>query len=94
MSSGSNGTVQPFGSSFALLDLGLPTSGSFDVNTKFQYNNWYNAIFIQDGPIWTSAGVSAIPLGFCGEASMTSRTRGDKLARSRSGSRPSRSSSK
>jgi len=48
VTSGSNGTVQPFGSSFALLDLGLPTSGSFDVNTKFQYNNWYNAIFIQD----------------------------------------------
>ena len=48
VTSGLNGTVQPFGSTFALLALGLPSSGSFDVNTKFLYNNWYNAVFIQD----------------------------------------------
>ncbi|GGH09120.1 TonB-dependent receptor [Silvibacterium dinghuense] len=48
LTSGSTGTVQPFGSTFAMLYLGLPSSGSYDVNTKFQYNNWYNALFIQD----------------------------------------------
>ena len=48
VTSGSSGTVQPFGSTFALLALGLPSSGSFDVNTKFLYNNWYNGVFIQD----------------------------------------------
>ena len=59
VTSGSAGTVAPFGSSFALLDLGLPTSGSFDVNTKFQYNNWYNAIFIQDDwKIWPNLTAS------------------------------------
>jgi hypothetical protein len=48
VTSGSAGTIQPFGSTFALLALGLPSSGSFDVNTKFLFNNWYNAVFIQD----------------------------------------------
>src|SRR6185312_10157860 len=35
VSKGTTGTLQPFGNAFALLDLGLPSSGSFDVNTKF-----------------------------------------------------------
>jgi hypothetical protein len=48
VTSGSSGTVQPFGSTFAMLALGLPSSGSYDVNTKFQYNNWYSGAFIQD----------------------------------------------
>lgn len=42
------GTIQPFGSTFALLALGLPSSATFDVNTKFLFNNWYSAGFIQD----------------------------------------------
>jgi hypothetical protein len=48
VTSGSTGTVQPFGSDFALLWLGLPTGGSFDLNTKFQFNNWYSGVFVQD----------------------------------------------
>ena len=45
---GTKGTAQPFGNTLALLALGLPTSGSYDVNTKFQYNNWYSGAFVQD----------------------------------------------
>ena len=48
VTSGSAGVIQPFGSTFALFALGLPTSGSYDVNRKFQYNNWYIGGFIQD----------------------------------------------
>ena len=48
VTSGTKGTKQPFGNALALLALGLPTSGSYDVNTKFQYNNWYAGMFIQD----------------------------------------------
>ena len=39
---------QPFGSSFALLDLGLPSSGTYQITQKFQYDNWYEAYFLQD----------------------------------------------
>ncbi len=39
---------QPMGSSFALLDLGLPSSGSYQITQKFQYDNWYEAYFVQD----------------------------------------------
>jgi hypothetical protein len=48
VTSGTKGTLQPFGNAFAMFELGLPTGGSFDVNTKFQYNNWYTGAFIQD----------------------------------------------
>jgi hypothetical protein len=48
VTSGNAGSPQPFASTFALFDLGLPTSGSFDVNTRFQYDNWYFAFFGQD----------------------------------------------
>lgn len=37
-----------FGSAFALFDLGLPSSGSYQITQKFQYNNWYEAYFLQD----------------------------------------------
>lgn len=37
-----------FGSAFALLDLGLPSSGTYQITQKFQYNNWYEAYFLQD----------------------------------------------
>jgi hypothetical protein len=37
-----------FGSAFALFLLGLPTTGSYTVAQPFQYNNFYNAFFIQD----------------------------------------------
>jgi hypothetical protein len=42
------GANQLFGGSFALFDLGLPTSGSYNVATKFQYDSWYVAGFAQD----------------------------------------------
>jgi hypothetical protein len=39
---------QPFSSSFALLNLGLPSSGTYQITQKFQYDNWYSAYFLQD----------------------------------------------
>lgn len=48
VTSGTKGAAQPFGNTLALLALGLPTGGSYDVNTRFQYNNWYIGTFIQD----------------------------------------------
>lgn len=39
---------QPFGSSFAMLEAGLPSSGSYQITQKFQYDNWYEAYFLQD----------------------------------------------
>lgn len=38
----------PFGGSLALFALGLPSGGTYSVNTKFQYNSWYFAWFAQD----------------------------------------------
>ena len=37
-----------FGSSFALFDLGIPTSGEEDINPRLQYNSFLNAFFLQD----------------------------------------------
>lgn len=48
VTSGSAGAAQGFGGSLALFELGLPTSGSYDVNTRFQFNNWYMGFFAQD----------------------------------------------
>lgn len=42
------GANQLFGAAFALFELGLPSSGSYNVATKFQYNSWYNGFFAQD----------------------------------------------
>lgn len=42
------GANQNFGGSFALFELGLPTSGSYVISTKFQYDSWYFAGFAQD----------------------------------------------
>lgn len=39
---------QQFGSSIAEFELGVPSSGGYTVNTKFQYNSWYFAGFAQD----------------------------------------------
>ncbi len=39
---------QPFGSSLALFELGLPSTGTFSITSKFQYDNWYSAYFLQD----------------------------------------------
>lgn len=53
--------VQPFGGAFALFALGLPTSGSYAVNTKFQYNNFYFGGFAQDD--WKILANMTISLG-------------------------------
>lgn len=42
------GNKPQFGSAFALFDLGLPSSGTYQITQKFQYNNWYEAYFLQD----------------------------------------------
>jgi hypothetical protein len=42
------GPEQGFGGAFALFALGLPTSGSYNIATPFQYNNFYFAGFAQD----------------------------------------------
>ena len=39
---------QPFGAAFALFDLGLPSSGTYQITQRFQYDNWYFAYFLQD----------------------------------------------
>jgi hypothetical protein len=57
-----SGANQLFGSSFALFELGLPASSStFNVATKFQYDNWYNAFFAQDD--WKATHNLTISLG-------------------------------
>jgi len=48
VTSGSTGAAQAFGGALALFELGLPTSGSQSIATRFQYNNWYVGTFIQD----------------------------------------------
>jgi hypothetical protein len=48
VTSGSSGAAQAFGSTLALFELGLPTSGTYTINPRFQYNNWYFAGFAQD----------------------------------------------
>ncbi len=42
------GANQLFGGAFALFELGLPSSGQYNVATRFQYDSWYNAFFAQD----------------------------------------------
>jgi len=48
VTSGTQGSLQPFGNEFATFLLGLPSGGSYDINSRFQYNNWYASGFIQD----------------------------------------------
>jgi hypothetical protein len=48
VTAGSSGAPQAFGGALALFELGLPTTGSYAINTKFQYDNWYIGSFVQD----------------------------------------------
>ncbi|HTV09692.1 MAG TPA: carboxypeptidase regulatory-like domain-containing protein [Candidatus Aquilonibacter sp.] len=52
---------QPFGSSFAMLDAGLPSSGTYQITQKFQYDNWYEAYFLQDD--WKATKQLTLSLG-------------------------------
>ena len=48
VTAGTGATNPTYGGSFASFLLGLPTAGSFNINPKPQYNNWYFAGFLQD----------------------------------------------
>lgn len=48
VSLGPSFAAPPFGSSYASFLLGLPTTGSFNINPKATYNSWYFAGFVQD----------------------------------------------
>jgi hypothetical protein len=41
-------TNQAFGGALALFELGLPTSGSYNIAQQYQYDNWYFGFFAQD----------------------------------------------
>jgi hypothetical protein len=41
-------TNQSFGGALALFELGLPTSGSYNIAQQYQYDNWYMGFFAQD----------------------------------------------
>ncbi len=43
-----SGVAQPFGGAFALFDLGLPSFGGYQIESRFQFNNWYFSEFAQD----------------------------------------------
>jgi Carboxypeptidase regulatory-like domain len=43
-----NSSAAPLGQGMASLLLGLPTDGSFDVNSYSSYKSWYASVFIQD----------------------------------------------
>jgi hypothetical protein len=43
-----NATAAPFGQDFASFLLGLPTSGSYDLNTHSSQQSKYGAVFVQD----------------------------------------------
>ena len=45
---GVTGVRQPFGGAFALFDLGLPSFGGYQIESPFQFNNWYFAEFAED----------------------------------------------
>jgi len=43
-----NSAASNFGQDFAAFMLGLPTSGSYDLNTRGTYNEYYYGLFVQD----------------------------------------------
>lgn len=48
LTANSSANGQGFGGTLALFELGLPTSGTYTINERFQYNSWYDGAFIQD----------------------------------------------
>ncbi|MGA2963709.1 MAG: carboxypeptidase-like regulatory domain-containing protein [Candidatus Korobacteraceae bacterium] len=58
----SNANTVPFGGAFALFDMGITTgAGTENINQAYQYNNWYQAYFIQDD--WKAAPNLTISVG-------------------------------
>jgi len=56
----SNANTVPFGGAFALFDMGI-TSGTENIAPAYQFNNWYQAYFIQDD--WKAASNLTISVG-------------------------------
>jgi hypothetical protein len=48
VTSGSGGAAQPFGGDLATLELGLPTSGTYQIPAEGDYRSYYTGMFIQD----------------------------------------------
>ena len=48
VTAGSTGAPQAFGGALAMFELGLPSSGSYNISTPLQYDNWYFGGFAQD----------------------------------------------
>jgi hypothetical protein len=56
----SNANTVPFGGAFALFDMGI-TSGTENIAPAYQFNNWYQAYFIQDD--WKVASNLTVSVG-------------------------------
>ena len=56
----SNANTVPFGGAFALFDMGI-VGGTENINEAYQYNNWYQAYFVQDD--WKVAPNLTVSIG-------------------------------
>jgi hypothetical protein len=61
VTSGSSGSAQPFGGDLASLELGLPSSGNYQINALADYRSYYIASFVQDD--WRVSGRLTLNLG-------------------------------
>jgi hypothetical protein len=57
----SNANTVPFGGSFALFALGIVNGGTENIAPAYQFNNWYQAYFIQDD--WKVASNLTVSVG-------------------------------
>lgn len=82
---------QPFGSSFALLDLGLPSSGTVSITSKLQYDNWYFAYFLQDD--WKTTSTLTFSLGLRLDHETALVESNNRMVQTWNGSQPNTTSS-